>query len=309
MSDRGCVPRPPHSRVWSVGQLRSSGLTKARLAGLVASGRLSHVRRGYYASPDADPECVLAVRVGGRLTGSSALRRNGCWVPPDGRLHVSLRANAARLRIPEGRTVVSHWTAVMPSHALGGIAGDDVGTLPPLLALRDYLSDASLPHAVAAMDSLLHERIASPIDLRDAVAGLPDRVHSLLDLCDARAESEIESIARVGLRAAGLAVEPQVVVGRARLDLLVEGRLAVELDGRETHGGPDAFERDRRRDTAVLLAGIPTLRFSFAQVMHEWGSVRAAVLAALGRPALDTYSHTWLVNYMSNEPTRGSGRG
>lgn len=160
--------------------------------------------------------------------------------------------------------------------------GDDVGCLPLLLSLGDFLTHAPLPHGVAAMDSVLHERLASPVALRDAVAGLPDRIRTMLDLCDARAESGLESITRVGLRADGLSVEPQVAVGRARIDLLVEGRLAVELDGRDAHDGRDAFERDRRRDTAVLLEGIPTLRFSFRQVMYEWHTVRAAVWAALG---------------------------
>ncbi|WP_157127215.1 type IV toxin-antitoxin system AbiEi family antitoxin domain-containing protein [Cnuibacter physcomitrellae] len=274
------MSRTPHSHVWSVAQLRSAGLTKARLSGTVASGQLVRVRRGYYAGRDADSECVLAVRVGGRLTGPSALRRFGCWVPPDERLHVSLRANSSRLRSIEGRAVVHHWTSALSSHRIGGIVGDDVGTLPLLQALDDFLAHAALPHAVAAMDSVLHERLASPVALRDAVSALPDRIRAWHDLCDARAESGLESIARVGLRAAGLAVEPQIVVGRARLDLLVEGRLAIELDGKDGHDGPGAFERDRRRDAAVLLEGIPTLRFSFAQVMYEWDTVRAAVFAA-----------------------------
>jgi very-short-patch-repair endonuclease len=273
---------PPHSGIWSVAQLRSAGLSKAALSRRVAAGELLHVRRGYYARPDADPACVAAVRVGGRLTSSTALRRHECWVPPDARLHVALAANSSRLRLPPDPLLALHWTSTGPAHRLGGTFGHDVGTLPPLQAMADFLDEAPPPHAVAVMDSMLYKSIVAPASLRDAVCAMPHRIRSLLTLCDSRAESGLESIARVGLRSLGLAVEPQVPLAGYRLDLLVEGRIDVELDGREHHDDPDAFERDRRRDAVVASHGVQPLRFTFGQVMFGWDGVVAAVLGALG---------------------------
>ena len=96
---------------------------------------------------------------------------------------------------------------------------------------------------------------------------------------DGRCESGIESIARYLLQLLGLRVEVQVQIdGVGRVDLLVEGRLIVEIDGRRWH--PD-FERDRRRDTSAAIGRYRTLRFTWKQVLYDWPRVQAAVLAAL----------------------------
>ena len=46
-------------------------------------------------------------------------------------------------------------------------------------------------------------------------------------------------------------------------------RLVVETDGRTTHGTAHAFERDRRRDLDLELAGRHVLRIGWRQVTHE----------------------------------------
>jgi very-short-patch-repair endonuclease len=74
----------------------------------------------------------------------------------------------------------------------------------------------------------------------------------------------------------------QVVIrGVGRVDLLVEGRLIVELDGRETHHDDEAFERDRLRDVATAIDGYRSLRLSYRQVMYGWPRAQEAVFAAL----------------------------
>lgn len=44
-------------------------------------------------------------------------------------------------------------------------------------------------------------------------------------------------------------------------------RLVVETDGRAAHGTAQAFERDRRRDQRLTVAGFHPLRFSRRQVV------------------------------------------
>jgi predicted transcriptional regulator of viral defense system len=48
-----------------------------------------------------------------------------------------------------------------------------------------------------------------------------------------------------------------------------DARVIVELDGRRFHARLAAFERDRRRDQAALMEGIPTLRFTHHQITDE----------------------------------------
>jgi very-short-patch-repair endonuclease len=60
-----------------------------------------------------------------------------------------------------------------------------------------------------------------------------------------------------------------------------EQRVVVEADGRETHDTASAFERDRRRDVALQLAGFLVLRFTRRRLREEPGAVLREVAAAL----------------------------
>src|SRR6059036_3622316 len=45
-------------------------------------------------------------------------------------------------------------------------------------------------------------------------------------------------------------------------------RLIVETDGHRTHGTRSAFERDRRRDQRLALAGWRVVRFTWGQIAN-----------------------------------------
>ena len=57
-------------------------------------------------------------------------------------------------------------------------------------------------------------------------------------------------------------------------------RLVVETDGAAAHLTPTAFERDRRRDAALQVAGFRVVRFTWRQITEEPHAV-AAILRAL----------------------------
>ena len=67
------------------------------------------------------------------------------------------------------------------------------------------------------------------------------------------------------------------------MDLLVEGRLIIECDGKEFHDDDEAFERDRTRDLNSTRQRYRTLRATWFKVLFEWLTVEEAVFAALGR--------------------------
>jgi very-short-patch-repair endonuclease len=101
-------------------------------------------------------------------------------------------------------------------------------------------------------------------------------------MADGRAESGTETIVRCLLTIAGLRVRPQVdIAGVGRVDLLVEDRVVVEVDGREWHDDPGRFAVDRRRDVRATIGRYRVLRFSWFQVLFRWSEVEAAVFAAL----------------------------
>jgi very-short-patch-repair endonuclease len=77
-----------------------------------------------------------------------------------------------------------------------------------------------------------------------------------------------------------------------RVNVVIEGRerdfhwpergLVVEVDGRDEHLTPIAFEDDRRRDRALHLAGYIVLRFTYRDVTDTPDEVAADIRAALG---------------------------
>ena len=72
-------------------------------------------------------------------------------------------------------------------------------------------------------------------------------------LADGRAESVLESMARVALVLGGLPPEVQVWIGRMRVDLMI-GNVIIELDGFEHHSNRADYRRDRRRCNALTAA-------------------------------------------------------
>lgn len=69
------------------------------------------------------------------------------------------------------------------------------------------------------------------------------------------------------------------------IDCLWEDRrLAIELDGREVHGMPRAFETDRQRDRVLVAEGYRTTRVTWRQLRNEpddvVGDLRRALLLA-----------------------------
>lgn len=171
-----------------------------------------------------------------------------------------------------------HWTSrLVPAAAAAS------RTAPVLLLLEHAMRVLRPELGIAMVDSALHGRHLRADGVAALAGALPSHLAAVVAMADGRCESGIESVACYLLRLAGLRVEPQVVIeGVGRVDLLVEGRLIIELDGRLWHDDRTAFARDRRRDASAAAARYRTLRFDYVQVLFDWPSVLAAVLAALG---------------------------
>ncbi|WP_382307593.1 DUF559 domain-containing protein [Herbiconiux sp. UC225_62] len=278
--------RSPIPEVVTTATLRTLGLSARDIAELHRSGRLIRIRQGHHARPDARPDVVRAVRLGGRLTSYSALAAVGVWVPPgDTRLHVSVNAHAHALRDADDGgpwrprdDVVVHWKQPAPrrGHPSNGIA-------PLALAIRHLPSELDRAHLVAVLDSALRLGSVTSAHLLAGFAGSPSLLRALR-LVDPAAESGTESVARVRMRAAGLQPRSQVWFGRHRVDFLVADRVVVEVDGREFHDGADAFERDRRKAAELTHRGLHVLHFSYAQVLYAWPTCLLAIRAALALP-------------------------
>ncbi|HEY8295573.1 MAG TPA: DUF559 domain-containing protein, partial [Micrococcaceae bacterium] len=103
---------------------------------------------------------------------------------------------------------------------------------------------------------------------------------------DPTSQSLVETIARETFRSAGLAVESQRRFdGVGKVDLWVEGKVVVELDGRDFHSGERDFVEDRRRWNGLTLQLVWVLRFPAKMVMRSPDSVLKQVQLMLERLA------------------------
>jgi len=254
--------------------LRPFGLTRSALARAVAAGRIRRIRSGVFAVPGAHRPTVEAAAHGGALTCGAALLLYGVWVldenvPP----HVWM-GRSGRVHPHDSCRCVSHY---FDGETRFGVA--DVETA--LLHLHRCAGDEAF---FAAFESAWRRSLlsrAARIRIRDA---LPEGDRWLVDLARPDADSGLESLLRLRLHVLGIRLDCQMrIPGVGRVDFLIAGRLIIEVDGRENHDGPSLRHKDLRRDAAASALGYETLRFDYAQVLYEWPSVQAAILAALRR--------------------------
>ncbi|WP_152650535.1 endonuclease domain-containing protein [Demequina aurantiaca] len=271
------------------GTLLSLGFQKRDIAGAVRENRMTRVARGVYGVPGVTPMMLDCVRLGAQVTCVSALARHGISLInlPDG-AHLEVPSNFAARGRGSARTRL-HYAS---DCCRGATPGTVVSVARALIAASACLTPRE--HLVA-LDSALNKGLVNVNHIAPVSSRLVDsrgraiaefareRREWLVAHADGRAESPLETLVRVDLVEAGFAVQPQRFVdGVGRVDLLVEGQLVVETDGRRHHDDPHAFQRDRERDRMLLRCGFRVMRFTYADLVGARAiDIVAEVSAAL----------------------------
>ncbi|GAA4666886.1 hypothetical protein GCM10025780_06000 [Frondihabitans cladoniiphilus] len=253
--------------------LCGQGIKDRQLSEAVRSGAVRRLRRGQYTTlPDSDPR-VAAVRLGGRLTSVSVLSRLGAWLWQKPALHISVPRNARRPRgLPNGAVVYWDGPEVVER---GTVAEADQRD-----ALTRAIRDLPFDEAVAVFDWALQSRKFPREHVIEVISLLPSCRSRIVEWVDPNAESLIESIVRTRLRQLGYRLQAQVPLANGQfIDLVLEGFLAIEVDGRRFH--EDRFEADRSKDLVITTEGRHVLRLTYSHVRHEWPRVVDAVAAAV----------------------------
>ena len=283
-------------------QLERFGLGKAAVAKRARDGRLYRIHRGVYAV--GHPR--LTVR-GRWMAATMACGRSAA---------LSHRSAAALWGILERRGRAAEVTVPSPgARARRGIDVHRSRTLTPtdvtvedaipcttvartLVDLGDVVDTRSLEQAVDQAEALrlfdlrAVEEVLARAGRRRGV-GLLGAVLAELS-APAFTESEFEERFLALCRGASLPspeVQAWIVFEDGtsfRADFLWRARsLVVETDGYAFHSSRGAFERDRRRDQRLKLAGYEVIRFTWREIADEpervLGTVRV-LLARLARP-------------------------
>jgi very-short-patch-repair endonuclease len=271
-------------------QLVALGATDYALTVAVRTNAVFRARHGWYSTIRPSAAILRAVRVGGRLTGLSAITDLGGWSWGHGPLHVSVPRNGARLRSqwdPAARLSAQERSGVILHWDGSDVVGRGTRTAVALQdALLRVILDECLEEAVAALDWALHVGTLDSAAFEQLICRLPAKLRWIRDWVDPACESFPESLARTRLRLRGYRVRSQVPMGGfRRIDLVVEGQVALEVDGEEFHR--DRFTEDRLKDLLITLLKLHVIRPPAVAVFTQWDLVLAAVETALGRTGIN----------------------
>ena len=248
------------------------GIDDAALRRAVRGGMLQPAR-GLYALPTASADLIGLLLNRQLLTCASAAPHYGLWSlkSPDVP-HVYHRREEAV------RDAVHHAGLLLPPHHNR-----------PVAALADVLIHAlrCLPFAESlVMVECAVSRGEMTLDfLRSRLSGRRNgKAREVLRWVDRGAESLLETLARTYFRQAGIKVETQAYLDRVGyVDLLLEGWLVVELDGRH-HADWTQVRKDHRRNNESAVQGYTALRYYYQDVVYNPADMVAQVLAVLARP-------------------------
>lgn len=274
--------------VVSRGQLFAAGGTKARIDHRVAVRMLQRVHAGVYSVGRLGARgtyfaAVLACGDDAVLSHKCAAALLGLRPTPSGRTDVTTRRRGARSQpgIAVHRTRSLHPTDVTVRE---GIPCTSLArTLVDLAAvLNAGLLDRALEQSVLmnlfdgrALDAAMQRSVGQPgvETLRRLRSKLADDPPLL------RSEMERRLLGLV--RRARL--PPPIVnghIGQHEVDFHWPAqRLVMETDGRATHATAHGFERDRRRDLELHLAGWDVVRISWSQLTNHPDRVIALLRA------------------------------
>ncbi|WP_026529423.1 type IV toxin-antitoxin system AbiEi family antitoxin domain-containing protein [Haematomicrobium sanguinis] len=240
-----------HEGVLRAVELERAGIPRRVVDGLVELGKLKRHPRGVVARPGAHPQWVTARARGADLGCISLASVHKLWVMDAPRIpHIVQR---------HSRTLGPYVThRHRPGGQLLNAVLDAFLCVPPMQSIM--IADAAVSTKQISLTELKEEagRARSPV-----VRGLVARVQPACG-------SYLESAARYILEDAGYHVQVQrYVEGLGRIDLLVNGVLGIELDGRAFHHTEIGFLEDRRRNNLYVIKGVPTLRITFQMVFSN----------------------------------------
>jgi very-short-patch-repair endonuclease len=256
------------------GQFAEAGVSRRTITAALAQGLIRRVRPGLYAAPGANPHALRCAASNSVLTCVSAAEHHRLWVLRRTEVLHLLRQDG-KLNAPDTVVHRRSWDAPPDGSYIASVLDTVLHALTCLPELE----------ALVIAESAVLRGLVSHEDLRSRLLGAGRRRgRAVLDLVEARgSDSIVETLARTHLRRAGLRVEAQMYVeGVGPMDLLIEGCLDLETDGRE-HEQPSRRQRDYQRDIAAQVRGYGVARTTYSDVVHSPERMVAQVVRVVER--------------------------
>lgn len=287
----------------SSAQLVAAGKSSRQIRAMVQRGELLRIGWGYYSTADlADliprlptgrlllsagaaaaalgPSAVVSHQTAAQLHGLSLLG------PPPAMLSVTRPPGVGSRSARAGVRVHS---AALPAEHVGGRLAVPVTTVPRTVI--DLARVLDFRAGVVFADSALQQKLTSKKELRAVIVacrqwrGVRIAAH-VVEFADSRAESPLESLARVvfadcGLPQPELQVEIRDAEFIGRVDFLWRKfRTIAEVDGAGKYDDRNRAIRQLRRDKRLREAGYEVVHFDWKEINGDPGYVVASLRAA-----------------------------
>lgn len=286
-------------------ELVTEGVSRSHLATSVRSGSLVRLARGVYATapyanrykPMADGE-LLRVAAALAVTGSGVVASHQSAAKLLGIDLLGRAATQVTLSCPRSGSWKSRSGILLRAAELPEGHITTRLSLPVTTAARttiDLARTSDFRTGVVAADSALHGKLTTKTELQQVVAacrGWPGitRAVEVVDFADMKAESPLESIARIVFRDVGLpAPELQVWLGgvddpTGRVDFYWRKYLTVaEVDGAIKYADPAAARAQLRRDALLRADGYEVVHFDWQDITNNPQLVATRIRQAFRR--------------------------
>ena len=261
-------------------QLETCGLGRGAIHARVEALRLQRLWRGVYAFGHRElrPEgrllgAVFACGGGAALSHRSAAGRWGTLATSRRSIDVTVATRNGRKRQPG---IHLHCVRRLDPRDVTVLHGIPITT--PARTLIDLCTEVPPRMVERALEQSYVLQLIAPGAIEDALQRAAGRKTAVLRDLLAK-ETRTPTLTRSELEEAFLALcrrgglpDPEV---NARLHgyevdfLWREQRRVIEVDGYAFHSVKGAFERDRKKDVDLELAGFPVTRFTHDQVIHQ----------------------------------------
>lgn len=281
-------------------QLLAAGISSNEIARAMAGGRLRPVHRGVYAVGHEAPvplgpetAALLALRDGAALSHRTAAALWDLWRYDDADADADAVVEVTVPRSPAAaslRGVRVHRANHLTPADLRIRRGLPVTS--PARALLDVAVGLTGRELELAFDRGIVDRVVTPAEIAELVARagghkgrgrLAELTATRRSVAVTRSEAEERLLALIRQAQLPLPAVNARVAGYEVDFWWRRERFVVEVDGFRFHSTRRAFEHDRRKDAALLAAGVDTMRVTWRQLAFEPYAVIARIAAALAR--------------------------
>ena len=274
-------------------QLLELGLGRGAIAHRVEGGRLHPLHRGVYAVGHRVPTTQRAWMAAVLVADGAVLshRSAGALWGILGSARRNTEITVARYVRPRARIEI-HEGPLPPDEVT---TRNGIAVTTPARTLLDLAAVVSPHHLERAATEAEIQRLTSPTSLAALVARYPTRTGTKAIRKLLRTRDIGRNITKHQLELRFLAFLDAQRLTRPRINATVDlhpkprevdclwpyHRLVAELDGFATHGTRKAFEEDRERDRALLVAGYRVTRITWRQLAEDEQALAEALRSLL----------------------------